>query len=466
MENTPRTDPPSRSSSESPSVKHLRYRVAVRRNKPARRLLRVVVGICVALYIQTSQVSGARAAGFAITPQGAAATGKSAAFTAQADDPSAIYYNPAGISQLSAPEFLLGTTVIIPRTTYTPSPNQGGRKAREENQTFFLPQMYAVIPIGRDVTAGIGLFTPFGLATDWPIDWDGRFQVTYIAVRATELNPTLSWRPAPWLSIAGGLDIAHVTLRQRRQINLSRVGENAGLVPLSGNPEGSVELSGDATSVGSNVGLLITPSDRWQIGASLRSRLHAEENNGHADFTIPVPALQPFFPDGKVRTEIDLPPVLRTGVLVRPLPQWNVELDVIWTGWSTIDRLVVEFAPGLAMPRGTTDFSWENSLTYNLGTEYRWPSFALRGGYTFDYSPIPDDTISPLLPDGTRHWFSLGIGYNPPRWNIDLAYTLILIRRLKENNFGEQYSSSGAPPAILPIDARANGGYRNFTHVV
>jgi long-chain fatty acid transport protein len=266
--------------------------------------------------------------------------------------------------------------------------------------------------------------------------------------------------------VAAGIDIAYVSLKQRRQINLSRVGEDSGFGPIPGNPEGSVELEGEATAVGSNLGILISPTDRWQFGISLRSRLHAEEENGRADFTIPVPAFQPFFPDGWVRTEVDLPPVLRAGILARPLPQWNIEFDAVWTGWSTIDQLVVEFEQGLPVARDTTEFLWDDSFTYNLGTEYRWSDFAFRGGYTLDLSPIPDSTISPILPDGTRQWFSLGIGYGALPWKLDFAYTIILINRLKENDFGGQYSSAGSPPVIPAIDARANGEYSTNTHLV
>jgi long-chain fatty acid transport protein len=60
-------------------------------------------------------------AGFAVTAQGAAASGKSTAFTAQADDPSAMYYNPAGITQLATAEVMIGTTAIMPSTSYSPS---------------------------------------------------------------------------------------------------------------------------------------------------------------------------------------------------------------------------------------------------------------------------------------------------------------------------------------------------------
>ncbi len=387
------------------------------------------------------------AAGFAITAQGAAASGKSSAFTAQADDPSALFYNPAGIAQLRTATLLVGTSVIIPQTEYRPE--SAGVPDREDPRVFFPPHLYVTIPLGKSLTAGLGVFSPFGVSTEWPLDWDGRFQVTSIAVRTTSINPTLAWRPAESVSVAAGVNVSFVSLEYRRALNLAAFGP--------GTPEGDVSLEGDARALGFNGGVLITPSPWWRIGASLRSRLHAEVKDGHADFSVPTP-LSAAFADGPIRTEVDLPPSLRLGVFLQPTPMWNVEVDAVWTGWSTIDRLTVGFENGL--PDATTPFSWENAMAYSLGTEYRWTAFRIRGGYTYDVTPIPDETVSPLLPDGNRQWWSVGVGTRGERWSLDAAYQLILFDRMKANTFGSGFGS-----AAPPIDARANGHYRSHAHV-
>ena len=52
------------------------------------------------------------AAGFRLPEAGAKAMGMGFAFTAQADDPSAIYYNPAGLTQLKGQNVMLGLTYV------------------------------------------------------------------------------------------------------------------------------------------------------------------------------------------------------------------------------------------------------------------------------------------------------------------------------------------------------------------
>lgn len=402
------------------------------------------------------------AAGFAITAQGAAASGKSGAFTAQADDPSALYYNPAGISQLERTQVLAGVSTIVPRIAY--HPDATGPRSDQENQTFFIPHLYLTHELTPQFTAGIGAFTPFGLATDWPVDWEGRFQVTYASIRASVVRAAVSWRPTKSVSVAGGPDFALVRVEQRRRINLSQVGETVGIGPLAGNPEGSVELNGDATAVGFHGALLLRPVNIVRLGLNFRSRLHAKIDDGRVTFDVPVPAFQSAFPDGNARTEVTLPPLLGAGIWVELLRNWTVEFDATWTGWSTIDRLTVEFDQGLPVPSETTDFSWDDTMTYSVGTEYRINAMVFRGGYTFDFTPIPDETVGPVIADGNRQFFTFGVGVERALWSASVGYQLLLFERAKRNDTGAAYSSVGSLPTIPPIDARANGLYESYSH--
>src|SRR5215471_14338104 len=57
--------------------------------------------------------------GFRLLDQGTAAIGQASAFAAQADDPSALYYNPAGMPQLSGVQLYSGVNLIGSSTTFT-----------------------------------------------------------------------------------------------------------------------------------------------------------------------------------------------------------------------------------------------------------------------------------------------------------------------------------------------------------
>ena len=53
------------------------------------------------------------AGGFEVLDHGARATGQANAFTARASDPSAIWYNPAGITQLKGTHIYVGASGLL-----------------------------------------------------------------------------------------------------------------------------------------------------------------------------------------------------------------------------------------------------------------------------------------------------------------------------------------------------------------
>jgi long-chain fatty acid transport protein len=98
-------------------------------------------------------------------------------------------------------------------------------------------------------------------------------------------------------------------------------------------------------------------------------------------------------------------------------------------------------------------------MTYNIGTEYHLSApVAIRAGFSYDTSPVPSETVSPILPDGDRQWFSLGVGYHAPRWRADVGYHLIRFEREKNNSVNPPF-----PPPTTPNDT-ANGTYRTLAN--
>src|SRR3982751_701976 len=103
-----------------------------------------------------------------IQTQGVAAAGMGNAFTAQADDPSAISYNPAGMTQLSRVQAMFGTLLVGGTTNFT-SPtgatatgDRGGSVAWPPPSHLYLTANLGDLGIASlsGFTAGIGLTSP------------------------------------------------------------------------------------------------------------------------------------------------------------------------------------------------------------------------------------------------------------------------------------------------------------------
>src|ERR1051326_448745 len=116
--------------------------------------------------------NSARALGFRIPNQDAEATAKGNAFMATADNPSAIYYNPAGITQIQGPEAQIGFHVISVNSHFEAAAG-GSSDTKFEIQP--VPQVYAVLPLenapeDHPIGLGLGVYAPFGLGIQWPGD--------------------------------------------------------------------------------------------------------------------------------------------------------------------------------------------------------------------------------------------------------------------------------------------------------
>ncbi|MGC9061308.1 OmpP1/FadL family transporter [Calditerrivibrio sp.] len=375
--------------------------------------------------------------GFQINEQGAKALGMGGAFVAQADDPSAVYFNPAGITQLAGTQFSLGVSPIAPRATFdsdgktTAVTGKGDIDTDGEKQTFYIPNFYLTQKIGNNFAFGVGIFSNFGLATDWPDDWEGRFTTTNAEITTISLNPVLAYKISDKLSIAAGVVI------QKMDVTL----ENRVILNVSPFIEGRTTLDADSHAYGWNVGLLFKPTENLSIGASYRSRIKQkldgtattikltngallDKDNGHADLTLPDIAY------------IGLAWTNKT---------WTFELDGQWTGWSSYDKLQVDFDTShLGRNQIVKQKNWNDVWAIRFGTQYKLnDTVSLRAGIIRDYSPIDDQYLDPLVPSGDRWLYAAGIGLNFGNLTVDLAYNYLQDEDRRYDNFnGDIYAGT------------------------
>ena len=130
-------------------------------------------------------------AGFALFEHGSRAVGLGGAFGATADDPTAIYFNPAGIAFLQGTQFALGTELITESDTFTganPYPGQG-YSVDMKKQIFALPELYLTGELTPDLHWGIGAYAPFGLGTWWPDEYAGKYISKRVTLQGVEREP-------------------------------------------------------------------------------------------------------------------------------------------------------------------------------------------------------------------------------------------------------------------------------------
>jgi long-chain fatty acid transport protein len=355
----------------------------------------------------------ADAAGFALDIHSGRGTGMATAMTAHVNDASAIYFNPAGMARGKGIDVQAGVTLIAPKFTYT-------SLSGEETSTNFgvLPPVHAYVAAGvlDQLTVGVGFFTPFGSTLSWPDDWVGRRQITSIALRTFDINPSAAFRVGP-VRIGAGLQLMRSTVRIQRQIAF---GEN----------EGSTDLGGGTWGVGGNVGAMVDAiPDKLMFGIHYRSAVKLKYD-GLADFEgVPAPLQQQIY-DQRVETAILLPDTLQMGVGFRPIKPLLLAADVVWYGWSNFRSIDLTFPDDAGGSLNSSrPKAFKNVANYHLGAEGEIDeSWKVRGGLVYDPSPSPDNTLTPDSPDATRINFALGGGYTHKSGVfVDVGYRFVLL---------------------------------------
>lgn len=371
--------------------------------------------IFAALLVLSVIPSSVLASGFAIATHGAKAVGVGTAFVAMADDPSAVYYNPAGLAGLNDPEMYLGATALSPSTTFE---NAAGAKEETEDQVFVPPHLYAVYPYSS-LTFGIGVYSPFGMGTRWRDTGLTRYLATDSESDTININPAVAMRVRPWLMLGAGIDYMRSKAVLKKMVDQSSVGGG----------DAQFSLSGDGNGWGYNAGFIILPDERLRFGVSYRSGIRVEYS-GTVSLDNIAPAVQPFFGGASyktsARTSIRFPDILTIGAAFKPSDKTTVEVDFERTGWSSYDRLDVDLENEVAAA-GFTDSTeakdWKDVWAIKAGIEYRATErISLRGGYVYENNPVPDHTLEPSLPDSDQYDFSAGIGYRDGNLVVDFAY--------------------------------------------
>ncbi len=377
---------------------------------------------CVMVLVEGSP-SIVHATGFRILDQSASATGQSGAFTAQADDPSAVYYNPAGMTQLRGVQTSLGTILAGGHTSFT-SPTGatsrgdfGGSVASPPPTNFYVTANLKDLGITSlgDLTAGIGVLSPFGIVYRYPNDSPFSTAVTRQTLPLIDIKPTLAYRLNDHLSIGVGADIYTFASFWGAGQGVTKF-NNAGIPGVPAPAGTPLEINGGNTAPGFNVSLLYTPfrnadgKPLANIGLVYRSQatLHLNGNFLANGGTV-----------ADASTTVVLPQVFTGGIALWPVRdqdrEWKLELDVDYTGWKSFRNTDVHLSTGATIPFPQ---NWQSGYTTMIGTEYKWlrlerlPDWevALRGGYWYSQNAVPDASFTPTVPDANNHSISVGLG--------------------------------------------------------
>jgi long-chain fatty acid transport protein len=396
-----------------------------------RRTSTVAVIAALSLLISTDLL----ASGIELQEQDAAAQARALAVRALLDNPSVLFYNPAGLGYFEGLGLSLGDTLVFPRFNYS-DPNAREPKASNENKAVAPPHAYVAVSFEPHKTGrlgfGLGFNYPFGLTLRWPDSFAGRHLVTESALQIPEILLSVGYSPVKYISIGAAFVASPASVYLKRYL-----GSDFGLVGGEGNPgrDDYVEMKGSGWGFGANVGIQARPTRWLTLGFVYRSAITLDME-GDAHFELSDSLLdRSVFHDQGVETSFKLPHIFALGIGLK-FGRWYGEIDVDYTLWSVFEEIPLRF-PEDASDQLSQSIPehWKNTWTIRTGHEIAvWDTLKVRVGGGYDQNPVKDEYLTPMLPDSDRIFLSLGLGYKFQfGLTIDLAYmfTYFLPRKVE-----------------------------------
>ncbi|MCP4707269.1 MAG: hypothetical protein GY869_01475 [Planctomycetes bacterium] len=404
---------------------------------------------------------------------GTKATSMAGAFSARADDASAVFFNPAGLGNLEGWNAYIGGSILIPTVKFAgvnPYPGYGVEE-QTKDRMFFPPGIYVTARPHEKIGVGIGVYAPFAIATEWDApDFSGRYISKKADLTGAYISPSIGIKVNDMISVGANVNvvISHVEL-QRVQYQTLDIGARSYTFDVA-----ELKITGDnGIDFGFDFGALLKPHQKIQLGLVYRAAINNTYSSGDAEFTqIPietgdvaldaalnavVASSMPMNADGGnvigAATEITFPWQFVGGIMVKPMDKLSLEFDFVRFGWSDFDELPINFAEeaedgDVNTPDDTVvKEDYEDSNQFRFGLEYMAnEQLALRCGYVYDETPVPDKSVSVLLPDASRNDYSFGFGYSFGNMFIDAAYMLVDFKERSTNgqntdNFNGTYKS-------------------------
>jgi len=409
--------------------------------------------------------SGLAGQGFGVYEHNTCAMGRAGVTAARpCTDGSAIYFSPAGLAGLTGTRISAGVTLIGAQGSFTD--DFLGTKSDLKNPLIPVPNFYATHAFSPKLTAGIGVYAPYGLETKWDSATSpGRFLGYNTNIRSIYIQPTVGYQISPKLKF--GIGVAYITshLKLRQRVDLStQVLPDALRIP-AGLPAGTtfamlgvatgtdfadatLEANGSGFAV--NFGAIWQATDRLSIGGHWLTRKRISYD-GDATFKQvptglvlpvavgPLPAGTPIdgvlqgnfasgapLSSGPVSTAIDMPPQATLGFSYKVSDAWTFGADYQYVVWGWFNEVDIDFANA-----GTPDIalhpSNKDTHGFRFGTEYQYNSkVQFRGGYLHHSGASPAQFVTPLLPEAARNEFTIGAGIElSQHLHADLAYQYI-----------------------------------------
>jgi long-chain fatty acid transport protein len=438
-------------------------------------------GVLVLVLASALAPARARAGGEEFPDHGAEALSRGGAFTAKADDLSALVYNVAGLAWVRGTRLLVSVNLISSTAEFqragrysatgTPYDNLPFPKVSASGGIFPNPIAVVASDFGtKQFTFAGGFYGPSqGKSVTLPSTVTVNGSPNVPAPQRYDLidddilviNPTaaVAWRPFSFLSFGAAFHWVYVN---------PKFHESTYLAPAMGPPEQPnfdydihVDVT-DSFEPAFSVGALYAPSDAWELGLNYRSGVDIDAT-GHVTATTgpePPGKPKPVYDNGQYGLVTHfltaLPAVLRAGG--RHIwrdgekERADVELDVTYERWSASKEVRLDITGLIPQPRQVvTPLEYNDTVSVRAGGAYSFDlpagRLSIRGGAYYDSAAAPEEYTRLDFRAWDRIGLASGVGYHIGGLSASLgvAYVMMFDRTVTDSKLRQTHTLGGNP---------------------
>ncbi len=414
----------------------------------------------------------ASAEGYQINTLSAKQLGMGHTGVAQKLGSESMIFNPAGLSfsnkTLDIAASVTGIKAIV-------SADYEGKTYKTHNGLSTPLAVNASFRIYDNLQAGVSFYTPYGSSINWTNNWPGSMLSQKVNLKIYTVQPTVSWRITPKLSVGVGMMIAWGSVDLDKALVSGRSFDAMAGTQLGDAAAASVNLNGTSqVSLGANIGVMYDINDKWTVGANFRTKMQMKVDAGIARVSYANKNAENVLEDklglineSNFSAQMPCPYVLSFGASFRPTQQWEVAFDAQLTGWKTYRQLNIEFPDNLHDFNQYIPKNYSNAWCFKMGARYALTKrFDLRAGMMIDTTPVSDTHYNPETPGMTKIEPTVGFSFRPiDRLSVDVSF--MYIRGLGADKASCNYDDvllkfAGAPEAAYQKTFTADYGINAF----
>lgn len=357
----------------------------------------------------------------------------SAASVAHSISSDAAYYNPANMAFMDDKNSIEvdATYLSLTATNFKGSGTMAGIDIDAQSETAVLPSLHYVSADMSGYRFGFSLVVPGGSTKRWNVA-PAVYSAEEFGLQIIELNPTVAKKITDDISLALGVRALY----------------SSGVVKSTYPASASRDLRGESFDYGYNAALSYKPSNELEMAITYRSNVELSEE-GNAKLYVGDAKVY----DGGANVTVPLPASVNLALAYTLESKTTIEFVYERNFWSAYEYLDFDYSDTLPLVLQGSAMEipipkkWKDVNAYRIGITQQLDELTLMGGFVYDETPVPDETLSFELPGANSMAFSAGCRYElSSELNAGLAglYSIKEARSVSNSNMSGEFTNSNA----------------------